>query len=184
MKSNSFGAFHPLWTEQSRLIARGVRAIAIVEGLSNDCARENVALLLEAAQGQSVYAFSFGRHLSGYASHVWAIELLRWVQTISQIQRNRILGLLLGYGPEAIKQFEHLSTTVDYERDEEEVEPYNPETKVCPQGCGGALDDKYHGAVARTDAANFVFQCNDFEVPHMHRQCNNCGYAWPEKPPV
>lgn len=152
--------------------------------MPNDYARENVGLLLEAAQGQPVYAFSFGRHLSGYASHKWAIELFGWALAIPEIQRNRIFGLLLGHGPEAIKQFEELSATVDYERDEEEVEPYNPQTQTCPQGCGGALDDKYHAAMAAKSGYEAVFQCQEFELPHMHRKCNKCGYAWPEKPTV
>ena len=50
--------------------------------------------------------------LSGYASHKWVVDLLVWAQDAPWVQRDRILGLLLGYSGEAIRDFEELGSTV------------------------------------------------------------------------
>lgn len=48
--------------------------------------------------------------LFGYASHAWGVDLLRWVNRAAPVkQRDRILGLLLGYAPDAIRSFEELT---------------------------------------------------------------------------
>lgn len=112
MKSNSFEAFRTLRTEQARLVERGVRPTAIVGNLDSDDEAENRSVLMEAAQVACVLSFAFDRHINGYASHAWAIDLLRWSLAASQVQRNRIPGLLLGYDAKSIEIFEARSATV------------------------------------------------------------------------
>ena len=59
-------------------------------------------------------------HMSGYASHAWAIDLLKWAMGAPLVQRNRIFGLLLGYSPDAIRRFEELGDTVGPSQQPEE----------------------------------------------------------------
>ena len=49
---------------------------------------------------------------SGYAARAWVVDLLTWAWTVPAVQRHRILGLLLGYSPDAIGQFEEVATTI------------------------------------------------------------------------
>jgi len=62
------------------------------------------------------------------------------------------------------------------------MEPYNPETKKCPQGCGGALKDTYHAEAETKPGFMPKWSCSDYELPHMHRACSNCHYEWAETP--
>jgi hypothetical protein len=42
----------------------------------------------------------------GYASHLWAVDLLRWsYMSAPAVQRDRIIGLSLGYGTDAVRAF-------------------------------------------------------------------------------
>jgi hypothetical protein len=80
-------AFVPLLREQARLVERGVRCIALAEGLDNTSRTDDVHELLEAAPRTTAVPFSLGRHLSGYASHTWAIDLFAWARSVPDTQK-------------------------------------------------------------------------------------------------
>lgn len=42
----------------------------------------------------------------GYAATGWIVDLLKWATTAPQVQRMRVIGLLLGYSADAIAVFE------------------------------------------------------------------------------
>lgn len=100
--------------EQAYLVARGVRPMAIVA----DCPAEPMTMLraetiLERLAGNGVLTFVIdrgdGHAHCGYAASGWAMDLLRWVavdQAVPAVQRHRVVGLLLGYGPAQIGRFE------------------------------------------------------------------------------
>lgn len=99
--------------EQARLIERGVRCLALIGPMDFDLSDDNVAVLRAAAPEALAIPFSLNRHLSGYASHEWVIDLLRWSLNGPVRYRNQIIGLLLGYSGGAIYNFGLLGTTVE-----------------------------------------------------------------------
>ena len=100
-----------LLSEQSYLVARGVRPMALVGEFPSDLMIA-IATRLEAQADQDAIPFVIdlgeGHATCGYASAGWAVELYRWVmgKEIPQEHRERILGLLLGYSPVAVASFE------------------------------------------------------------------------------
>ena len=102
-----------LLSEQSYLVARGVRTMAhIAEFPAEPGLMVIVATRLEAQADPNAIPFVVdhqdGHATCGYAVAGWAVELYRWVmgKEIPQEQRERVLGLLLGYSPAAIASFE------------------------------------------------------------------------------
>jgi hypothetical protein len=103
-----------VFSEHASLVARGVRPLA----LAGHCFADSDALLriatqLEAAAEQNVVAFVLdhgdGSASYGYASERWALDLYEWAvrdPAVPQEQRERIIGLLLGYSPPAISRYE------------------------------------------------------------------------------
>jgi len=66
-----------LLKEQVRLVERGVRSIAlVVEPLDPPDEETDLNFLRKASEGLLVIPFAFDRHMAGYASHRWAIDLL------------------------------------------------------------------------------------------------------------
>jgi len=99
--------------EQSRLVARGVRLLALVGQCSADpVTMLEVATRLETITNENVVPFVLdernGTAEYGYAATEWVLDLFRWAMTedLPSLQRNRIVGLLCGYGAEAIRLFE------------------------------------------------------------------------------
>lgn len=100
--------------EQARLIAHGVRAMALV----GECGAGEIEILraytmLEACACPRVLAFVADRGDGiadlGYAAASWVIELYRWLTTdhaVPEIHQHRMIGLLLGYAPSSIREFE------------------------------------------------------------------------------
>jgi hypothetical protein len=102
--------------EQAILIARGVRALALI----GTCEAEQVVMLRVATKIERlayghIIPFVLDRRDGtaeyGYAAAQWVLDLLRWLfwdspETIPPKQKDRILGLLCGYGVEAIRSFE------------------------------------------------------------------------------
>lgn len=153
-----------------------------MEGLTRECAGDDLADLVEAAKGIRVFAFAFNSHIADYASHEWAIDLLGWTMEVPKIQRNRVLGLLLGYSTSVIEQFKRNWTTVTPLEGEISMEPYDKDQQ-CPQ-CGGHPRDEYHTEIEQKPGQLPKPTCSDFESPHMHRKCNQCQYEWAAAPLV
>jgi hypothetical protein len=100
--------------EQSLLVGRGVRLLALIGECSSDSAEMlEIATRIETLAGENVIAFVLdegdGRAEYGYAAAEWVLDLFRWVVTescVSALHRNRIVGVLCGYSAEAIRLFE------------------------------------------------------------------------------
>jgi hypothetical protein len=103
-------------TEQSYLVSRGVRTLALVGQCKADpITMLQVATKLETAAEVNIVAFVIDRGDGnadyGFAAAKWAVDLFQWVMAekenaVPAEQRDRILGLLLGYSAEAIRLFE------------------------------------------------------------------------------
>ncbi len=106
--------------EQASLVARGVRAIALV----GHCVADGLEMLKTATtieaqmeRGSIPFVVDRGDGVAdyGYAASQWAVDLYQWVvcaadDTVPSLQRHRILGLLFGYSVEAIREYEeHIS---------------------------------------------------------------------------
>src|SRR5436309_337175 len=96
--------------EHAYLIARGTRALALI----GQCRAEPVTMLrmatrLERFGATGVLPFVFdqrdGHAIYGYAASRWALDLYRWIEEsrVPGAQRHRILGMMLGYSVEAIR---------------------------------------------------------------------------------
>jgi hypothetical protein len=102
--------------EHAYLIARRVRPLAIV----GQCAAERLPMLqastrLEAlgCTGAIPFVVDRGDGVAefGYAARGWALDLYRWLSDADENAvpaqcRHRILALLLGYGADAVHDFE------------------------------------------------------------------------------
>lgn len=106
-----------LLREHVYLVARGVRALAI----AGWCEADELAMLRAATLVEShvespalpfVVNHGDGRATYGYAAAAWALDLYQWAhaEQVPQEQRERIVGLLLGYSPEAVARFEDQGT--------------------------------------------------------------------------
>lgn len=98
--------------EQVYLVARGVRAAAIVGGCEpeSDLVHE-IATELGIAADCEVVTFILpergGAMLYGFAWNGWVVELLQWAFTeCPDLHAHLIIGLLLGYSPAEICRFE------------------------------------------------------------------------------
>lgn len=102
-------------SEHTYLVARGVRPVAIAGHYPTDAASAlRIATLIEAAAPQEralpfVIDHGDGSGSFGYAANRWALDFYEWAVTdgsIPEQQRHRIVGLLLGYSPDAISRYE------------------------------------------------------------------------------
>lgn len=104
--------------EQSYQVARGVRPLALV----GHCFVEPTALLriatrVETAAAPNVVPFVLdhgdGTGSFGYAGARWALDLYEWAVKdggVPEEQRERIIGLLLGYATPAVARYEDEAT--------------------------------------------------------------------------
>jgi hypothetical protein len=100
--------------EQAYLVARGVRALALI-GI---CPADPLLMLraatrIEAFADPAVIPFVVDRGDGvadcGVAGAAWALDLYRWViasDALPPVQRERIIGLLLGYSADAVRLYE------------------------------------------------------------------------------
>jgi hypothetical protein len=125
MMSNPKGSMSPetalpseeVLREQAYLVSRGVRPLSLAghrhtngDG-PDDLLR--VATHLERHAGANVVPFVIdhgdGVASYGYAESRWALDLYEWAvkdPDVPQEQRDRIIGLLLGYGTPAVSRYE------------------------------------------------------------------------------
>lgn len=97
--------------EQAYLVSRGVRALALFGRCDPSDRDEAWGRLLVGGQHHPEalpfwIAFAEGRVDYGFAAAAWAVDLYRWAQSQPEAQRERIEGLLLGYGPREIERHE------------------------------------------------------------------------------
>lgn len=104
--------------EQAYQVARGVRELAEVStarGASEDDRLHALSVLAHLDPGPRAQPYALlladGLLVCGYAAHAWAIDLYRWARSamVPDVQRHRLLGLLYGYGGDAIRDFEERS---------------------------------------------------------------------------
>ena len=102
--------------EQAYLVARGVRALAIV----GECSTDTVTMMRTATriEGLSVPgAIPFvcdcknGAAEYGFAAEGWVVDLFEWLMSaendmVPTEHRHHVLGLLLGYSPSAVRDFQ------------------------------------------------------------------------------
>ena len=103
------------------LIARGVRPMALVGDVVKED-RQKALMIMKMVTNTGGIAtmipFLVKRdddwYACGFTKHEWAIDLLRWLESedIPTDQRNRILGMLLGYSPEAIAHFDKSTSMI------------------------------------------------------------------------
>jgi hypothetical protein len=103
-----------LLTEQAYHVARGVRPLSLV----GHCDSDPMTLLRVATQieratcpGTVPFVIDHGDGFAsyGYAGAAWVVDLYQWANDatqVSQEQRHRINGLLLGYSVSAISSHE------------------------------------------------------------------------------
>jgi hypothetical protein len=102
-------------SEQSYLVARGVRALGLGGHLQvedrDDLLR--VATQVERAGREGCLSFVLdhrdGSASYGYAAGRWALDLYEWAilsPHVPEKQRDRIIGLLLGYSGPSIARYE------------------------------------------------------------------------------
>lgn len=100
--------------EHGYLVARGVRPLALV----GHCEADPMAMLrastrLEEAVPPGAIPWVFDREDGvadyGCAGAAWAVDLMEWVVksgAVPEVQRHRIMGLLLGYSTSEIAKHE------------------------------------------------------------------------------
>lgn len=118
MLGDDFLPSDDLLSEQSYLVSRGVRHLALV-GLcpSDEPIMVRVATRVEQQADPTTLPFVVdhqdGTASFGYAGARWVLDLYEWSVSDKQIppeQRERIHGLLLGYAAGAVSQFEELGS--------------------------------------------------------------------------
>ena len=100
--------------EQAYLISRGVRPLTLLGSVGTD-PKEMEGTFIRLGQfgaycldRDNAVPFVLPRTdmdcaMVGFASHPWVVELLRWTYANAPLQQeHQIIGLLLGYAPEAI----------------------------------------------------------------------------------
>ncbi len=96
--------------EQAYLVSRGVRALALLGTCEPDQAEEARGLLVVHGQHYPEalpFLLNDGDACHyGFAAAAWCVDLYRWAQGQPETQRERIEGLLLGYGPREIERHE------------------------------------------------------------------------------
>lgn len=100
--------------EHAYLVSRGVRAI----GLVGHCTARpldmlKVATRIETLADSGTIPFVIERPDGvadvGFAAAAWALDLYEWLLSepaVPENQAHRIVGMLLGYAPDAIRRFE------------------------------------------------------------------------------
>jgi hypothetical protein len=103
--------------DASYLVARGVRPLAIVgEGAADDVVMIRAMTVLGRHSDDRAIRFVVDHHDGtaswGYAAAAWVVELYKWVRVEEkdESRRHQVLGLLLGYSPDAIAR--HLDSLV------------------------------------------------------------------------
>lgn len=102
--------------QHAYLVARGVRAVAIV-GTCGATREEMLKVVTRLEQLGCEGAIPFvvegvnKKADFGYAMAKWVVDLLRWLrstddETVPSKHKHRIVGLLLGYSVESIRLFE------------------------------------------------------------------------------
>jgi hypothetical protein len=112
LKADRFVPSDEVLLEQSYLVARGVRSLALVgECPADSKTMIRVATRIELVGGLGVVPFvvdhGSGVATFGYASAGWAVDLYEWSNgetLVPEEQRHRINGLLLGYSATAISR--------------------------------------------------------------------------------
>jgi hypothetical protein len=101
--------------EHAYLVARGVRPVAVAGHFQAETASTlRIATLIErAAPAEEVIPFVVehcdGTSSFGYAASRWSLDFYEWAITdpaIPEQQRHRVIGMLLGYSPDAISRYE------------------------------------------------------------------------------
>lgn len=106
-----------LIAEQSYLVARGVRLLALV----GHCQADELEMLRTATRierlavaGAIPFVADRGDGVAdyGFASHAWAIDLYQWAaredHAVPDVHRHRVIGMLLGYDAASIREHEEL----------------------------------------------------------------------------
>lgn len=100
-----------LIAEHAYLVARGVRALAVVGRCEADAAQMlSTATELErhAQAGAVPFVFDRGDGVAdyGYAAAAWVLDLYRWLHSdgVPATYRHHVTGLLLGYSAAAIRE--------------------------------------------------------------------------------
>jgi hypothetical protein len=102
--------------DHAYLVARGVRPVALIGCCPGDLpTAQAVVTRLKTLGAGTAIPFVIpngGTFAYGYASHAWAVDLLQWAfsDECPEVQRHRIVGLLLGYSPDEIRAFEEHSS--------------------------------------------------------------------------
>lgn len=106
--------------EHGYLIARGVRALALVgHCVSDPVVMLQVSTRLETLAEPGTVPFVIergdGQAEYGYASAKWVVDLYRWlgnadISALPDRERNLIAGLLFGYSVDAIRQFDEAAS--------------------------------------------------------------------------
>jgi hypothetical protein len=114
MDGDSYLPSDDLLSEHAYLVARGVRPLALV-GLcpAEPLVMTRIATRVEGVAEQGAIPFVVdqrdGTASYGYAAARWVLDLYEWAiagEQIPQEQRERILGLLLGYSVAAVSEYE------------------------------------------------------------------------------
>jgi hypothetical protein len=103
--------------EQAYLVARGVRQLSLAGHChlprGNPAALLSVATRVERHSEPNVIPFVVdhgdGIASYGYSESRWVLDLYEWAvkdPAVPQEQRDRIIGLLLGYGAPAVSRYE------------------------------------------------------------------------------
>ena len=107
---------------EAYLISRGVRSLALLGTVPNDQACEIYLKLSELAStklgsGQAAEPVPFLSNSAegdfkyfGYAARKWVIETFEWLNTVEEPHYSRILGMLLGYSPLAIAEYDEIGS--------------------------------------------------------------------------
>ena len=103
------------------------------------------------------------------------VDLFAWAWTVSAVQQFCILGLLLGYGLDAIRLFEELGTTVGPfdQKQEADMDKFGQGNACAKCGSDNAGFQFHEGMRANCELPEQT-------VDHMHRSCSQCGYEWAE----
>jgi len=115
---------------QAYLVARGARMLAIIRSCPVTAARETYPRLRSRGESPAipfVVNHSPEWAMFGYASHAWVLDLLTFSASLPATQHDRILGLLLGYSPDAIRSFEegHSGTPIWLPPPESSSQPFS-----------------------------------------------------------
>ncbi len=95
--------------EQAYLVSRGVRPMALLGTTAPDDAEVRSLLELHGQHHPGALPFVVplvGGWAFGFAAAAWCVDLYVWAQGQPEAQRERIEGLLLGYGAREIERHE------------------------------------------------------------------------------